>query len=528
MVLNEMPAHNVNGLMLYDCLLASAEKSPEQVAIVADGQRYSYGQLLEASLRLAAWLHARGIKNGNRVVIFMENSWPCAVAVYGILIAGGTFVAINSQTKSEKLAFILNDCEARCLITDDNLSAVYIPAIKETNSLVGVLSAGLAKSIPDMNLVERFDEVISSSKPLEVSDDQGHEKLASIIYTSGSTGLPKGVMLSHRTMVFTTWSLIEYLKLSADDRILLLLPMAFDYGLYQLLMAVKLGATLILERSFTFPADVYNAIEANHITVFPAVPTVFATMINTHRKKRLYFPDVGRVTSTAANLQDDFIPILRDIFPNAMIYSMYGLTECKRVSYLEPELLDKKPGSVGKAIPGTEVFLLTEDGQPAKPGEEGILYVKGPHVMNGYWKNPKLTDYMLKDGQTPGEKVLCTHDRFKMDEDGFLYFISRTDDIIKSRGEKVCPLEVEKILLGIKGIVEAAVIGVEDPVQGSAICAFVVAEPDAGLNERKVKALCLNKLENYMVPHNVIFLDKLPKSENQKIDKQSLKNLVID
>jgi acyl-CoA synthetase (AMP-forming)/AMP-acid ligase II len=258
------------------------------------------------------------------------------------------------------------------------------------------------------------------------------------------------------------------------------------------------------------------------VTVFPGVPTVFAMLLAAHGREPLCFPDVVRVTNTAAALPDDFALRLREVFPNALIYKMYGLTECKRVSYLEPELVDAKPGSVGKAIPGTEIYLLTADGKEVSTGEVGILHVRGPHVMLGYWNRPDLTDVMLKPGKLPGERVLCTQDHFRMDDEGFLYFVGRTDDIIKTRGEKVSPVEVENVLHAIPGIREAAVIGVQDDVLGQAIRAYVVPTAGASLNEREIRARCAARLENFMVPRDIVFCDDLPRTTTGKVSRKAL------
>jgi acyl-CoA synthetase (AMP-forming)/AMP-acid ligase II len=346
--------------------------------------------------------------------------------------------------------------------------------------------------------------------------------LAALIYTSGSTGNPKGVMQTHQSMLFAAHSLTTYLRLAADDRILCVLPLAFDYGLYQLLMSVQLGATLILERSFTFPAQIFARMEEQAVTVFPGVPTIYAMLLSIHGREPLRFPSVTRITNTAAALPDDFVPRLREIFPNALIYRMYGLTECKRVSYLEPELADQLPGTVGKAIPGTEVYLLTAEGQPVPPGETGILYVRGPHVMSGYWNQPELSAHMLKAGRLPGERVLCTQDFFRMDDDGYLYFVGRNDDIIKTRGEKVSPVEVENVMHGIPGIREVAIVGVRDDVLGQAVRAFVVLNPDCTFNEKQIRLQCMAKLENFMVPRDIIFCEDLPKTATGKVSKKLL------
>jgi acyl-coenzyme A synthetase/AMP-(fatty) acid ligase len=206
---------------------------------------------------------------------------------------------------------------------------------------------------------------------------------------------------------------------------------------------------------------------------------------------------------------------------------MYGLTECKRVCYLEPELVDIKKDSVGKAIPGTEVFLLSQDGKPVQPGERGILHIRGPHVMLGYWHKEELSREMLKEGSLPGERILCSNDWFKMDEDGFLYFQGRTDDIIKTRGEKVSPLEIENIIYKLKGIKEVAVIGIPDELMGEAIIAFVTTHGNTEIGEKEILKECAARLELFMIPRQVIFLDEMPKSSNSKIDKKELKKMYL-
>jgi acyl-CoA synthetase (AMP-forming)/AMP-acid ligase II len=287
-------------------------------------------------------------------------------------------------------------------------------------------------------------------------------------------------------------------------------------------MTVHLGATLVLERSFTWPAQVFARMREFGVTVFPGVPTMFAMLLSAHRREPLCFRGVTRVTNTAAALADASATALREVFPDALVYKMYGLTECKRVSYLEPELAELKPGSVGKAIPGTEVWLQSADGGPVPPGETGTLYVRGPHVMLGYWNRPDLTAHMLKPGRLPGERVLCTQDQFRMDADGFLYFVGRSDDIIKTRGEKVSPAEVENAILGIDGIREVAVVGVPDALLGQSIRAYVVAEADAGLDARRIRALCTARLENFMVPQDVVLCAELPRTATGKVSKKAL------
>jgi len=504
--------------LLHDSLLQRGISTARgRTALIVDGRSYDYGDLLQASQLLAGALHSRGIRRGERVAIQLENSWASATAVFGTLIAGGVFVLVNPQTKASKLEFILRDSGARALITESALESICLEALQGLEEPPAVLCAGKPSRAS-----ESLDAALEAAQPLVEPVPVIPVDLAAIIYTSGSTGTPKGVMQTHQAMVFTAGSVIEYLRLTQDDRILCVLPLSFDYGLYQLLMAVALGACLVLERSFTFLGQVLARMRDELVTVFPGVPTIFATLLAAHRRSALCFPTVARVTNTAAALPDEFAGGLREIFPNALIFRMYGLTECKRVSYLDPALIDAKPGSVGKAIPGTEVYLLSPEGKPTPSGEVGTLYVRGPHVMAGYWNRPDLTNEMLRPGKLPGEKVLCTHDLFRMDDEGYLYFVGRTDDIIKTRGEKVSPVEVENALHRIPGVREAAVVGVPDELLGQAIRAYVVADPSAGLTVQSLRADSAAFLEGYMVPTQVILCDNLPRSPNGKVNKQIL------
>ncbi len=508
--------------LLHDSLIRAAAEDAEKLALVVDGQRVSYGDLLDSARRFARALQEQGLQRGDRVVVFTDNSLPCVVSIFGTLLAGGAFVVVNSQTKEDKLAYILSDCEAAFVVTEGTIARVVAQAKERVPSLRAAIKAGGGDALDGML---SFEDLVRAADPEPREAGTIPLDLAALIYTSGSTGNPKGVMMTHGNMVFAAGSLSEYLRLGPEHRILNVLPLAFDYGLYQLLMSVRMRATLVLERSFVYPAQVLKRAEEEQVTVFPGVPTVFATLVSMHEREPLLFPSVERVTNTAAALPPSFHDPLGDIFPNALIFRMYGLTECKRVSYLEPELLDSRPTSVGKAIPGTETLVLDEELRPVQPGETGVLYVRGPHVMAGYWNLPDRTAEMLVDGPLPGERMLCTHDHFTIDEEGFLYFVGRSDDIIKSRGEKVSPAEVEDALYAISGVREAAVVGVPDELLGEAVHAYVAVENGSSLTERDVIAACRAKLESFMVPGRVFFLDELPKTASGKIRKKGLAEL---
>jgi long-chain acyl-CoA synthetase len=525
--------------LLHDSLLVSAAAAPDKTAVIASAEKLSYRELLDRALRLARALQERGVRRGDRVAIFLENDPWVVAGVYGALLAGAAFLVVNAQTKEDKLRYILADSGAAALLTGTQLAPVAaramqrqargreggaaggddgLPALR-TVLLAGKGAETAADTVPRGAALE---EALAAVEPAPLPADTIPLDLAALVYTSGSTGNPKGVMLSHLNMTFAQQSLVEYLRLAADDRILNVLPLAFDYGLYQALMAVHLGATLVLERSFAFPAQVVTRIRDERVTVLPGVPTVFATLLAMHRRQPLALPTVRRITNTAAHLPDTYVPPLREMCPDALIYKMYGLTECKRVCYLEPELVLARPMSVGKAIPGTETFVLDERGEPVPAGVTGVLHVRGPHVMMGYWHLPEETARMLVPGRYPGERMLCTHDLFKVDADGFLYFVGRSDDIIKSGAEKVSPVEVENALSTIPGVREVAVAGVPDELLGQAIRAYVVLDPGVSMDGAEFRRRSLERLEALMAPRDVVFLDELPKTGTGKVRRKDL------
>jgi acyl-CoA synthetase (AMP-forming)/AMP-acid ligase II len=323
-------------------------------------------------------------------------------------------------------------------------------------------------------------------------------------------------------MVSAATSITEYLENDSSDVIINFLPLSFDYGLYQVLMAFKMGARVVLEKSFTYPYVVISKIQSEKVTGFPGVPTVFAILLQLKELHKYNLGSLRYLTNTGAALSRSHIERLRESFPHARLYSMYGLTECKRVSYLPPEELDRRPDSVGKAMPNTEVYIVDEDGSRVGPGEVGELVVRGANVMKGYWKMEEETREVLKPGDHPGESVLYSGDLFRMDDEGFLYFVSRKDDIIKSRGEKVSPKEIENVLYSLPEIVEAAVVGVKDEIIGQAIKAVVVTADGTRLTEKDIIAHCSKNLEDFMVPRVVEFRSSLPKTATGKIRKQEL------
>jgi long-chain acyl-CoA synthetase len=503
--------------LLQENLLEAAAEVPGKDAVVDEYTRRTYAELADDALRFARLLQDDGLQRGDRVALYLDNTAQCAAAIFGVLLAGGAFTFVNPQTKAEKLAFILGDSEASFLVAEAHSAATAAAAVAKAPTVKRVYTTR-GDGVPDE--FADFAIAIASVSPDPATPATIPPDLAALVYTSGTTGQPKGVMMNHQSLVFSVGSIIEYLRLTRDDRILSILPLAFTYGLSQLLIATRLGATLLLERSFTFPTRTLQRMRREEATVFPAVPTVYATILSLSHDAP--YESVRCLTNAAAGLPPAVHDGLRRVFPNAALYRMYGQTECIRVCYLEPDRIDEKPTSVGKAIPGTEAFVLNDDGRPAAPGEVGILHVRGPHIMMGYWHAPELTADKLKDGPYPGERTLITHDHFTVDEDGDLYFVDRSDDIIKTRGEKVSSVEVENTIHDIPGVRQAAVIGVPDELLGQAVRAYVVLHEGATLGERDIIRVCRAKLENFMVPRDVVLVSELPHTESGKVRKKSL------
>jgi long-chain acyl-CoA synthetase len=500
-------------------LTDGAVRHPEKIALIAGGKRVSFADLDRASDRVARTLVVNGLEPGARAAILMDNCWEAVASIFAVLKAGGVFVPLNPSTKHDKLAYILNDCRVSVLITQSRLMPTVNAATVRGTSLLFSLIAGSSPNDLSTSRLS-FEEALTTTEPAILPHPGIELDLAMLMYTSGSTGFPKGVMMTHQNVIAAATSITTYLEISSGDIILNVLPISFDYGLYQVLMAVKTGAAVVLEKVFAFPQTMLDTIKAEKVTMLPIVPTMAAMILQMKSISGADFPDLRSITNTAAALPPAHIERLQGLFPQVKLYSMYGLTECKRCTYLPPDELVRRPGSVGIAIPGTEAYVVRDDGSRAAPGETGELVIRGPHVMKGYWGNPEATARVLRDGPFPWEKVLYTGDLFRTDPEGFLYFVGRKDDIIKSRGEKVSPKEIENVLYQLPEIVEAAVVGVPDPILGHAIEAVVALAAGAELTERDIIRHCATHLEDFMVPKLIRFRDALPKTDSGKISRR--------
>ncbi len=517
-------------VLVHEWLSRSAERFPDKEALIFGEERWTYKQIDSASTRLALSLIESGVKRHDRVVVFLGNCTEAVIAIYGILKAGGTFVVLEGSMKAPKLNYILQNSGARCMITHMEKSKIGQDALSGIGQPYHIVWVGSQFSIPEGFNGKMFgwnQMVPNSSKDDPKSADKLPRiidvDLAALIYTSGSTGEPKGVMSTHHNMVSAARSIVQYIGNSEEDIILDVLPLSFDYGLYQIIMAFMFGGTVVLENSFLYLHAVLNQIVKEKITGFPVVPTILAMLLRMKDVKQYDFSSLRYITNTGAALPVEHIHKFRTLFPNVKIFSMFGLTECKRVGYLDPNLLDDKPGSIGKAMPNCEVFVADENGDEVPDGEKGELIVRGSNVMQGYWNDPRLTEKTYRSGSYPEDRRLYSGDYFKRDGQGFLYFLGRGDDMIKVRGERISAKEIESTLLKMEGVSETAVVGVPDEILGQAVAVFIALESGIQITQKEVMKFCSQNLESFAMPKWIEILKSLPKTPNGKIDKKQLK-----
>lgn len=513
--------------LLYHFLQKTADQFPDKVAIKTNVQSLTFAQLDQQSDSVKNYLSLHDVQRGDRVAILLGNAAETAIAFWGILKAGAVAVPLGAELKADKIAYILNDCHAKMLFSKMEILEASNVDLKTSTPLEKVILTDTPDDVVPEDFHESIAVVIETPaltehlvpEPLSVD-------LSAIIYTSGSTGEPKGVMLTHQNMVAATHSLNTYLGYSNTDKVLCALPLTFDYGLYQMIMSVSTGATLLLEKEFTWPIFLLKTIAQQKATIFPIVPTMLMMVYEQARKKSVDLSSIRAITNTGAALTLDNIQMSKELFPKAQIFSMYGLTECKRCTYLPPEEIDSKPGSVGIAIPNTELWLIDEKGNKIEePNTIGQLVIRGATVMRGYWNKPEKTAEKLKDGVFTGEKVLHTGDYCTLDEDGYLYFKGRMDSVIKSRGIKVSPREVEDAINAFTEVHSCAVVGVPHEKYGEAIYAFITLNEGALLNTVEVLNRCKEQLEAYKVPEFVQIIQDIPRTPNGKFNYIELKKV---
>jgi amino acid adenylation domain-containing protein len=489
-------------LALHALLDDAAAAAPDRLALVGDFGQLTYRQLARRTHAAAAWLRDRGVRRGDRVMLLGANSADLVCACYAVSRLGAVFVVVNDETRPFHLRHILRDAEPALVLADD-------PA--RVPSDTGIPVAALA-ALPG-------PEAGAAPVPWPaISTD-----VACLIYTSGSTAAPKGVVSPHRTMRFAVDAIAGRLGLDADDVIGSFLPMSFDYGLYQVFLAARVGATLALGEPGQVGPGLLARLERWRVTVLPLVPSLAGALLRLGGRDGARRPPALRaVTNTGARLAPETIDALRGQYPDVAVYVMFGLTECKRVAILDPAELSAKRGSVGRPLPDTECLIVDEDGRIAPPGVTGELVVRGPHVMAGYWRAPEQTARRFRPFGSGTERALFTGDLCAMDEDGYLYFRGRFDDVYKSRGHRVSTLEVEAAALRVPGVAEAAVVPPSDDADGARLFVTGTAEPAA------VLAGLRDLLEPAKVPDSVRVLEKLPLSTNRKVDRDRLRRIAVE
>lgn len=485
---------------VHQLLEQSARARPDHPFLIDGAETSTYAQVDAAATRAARGLVARGVARGDRVGLLAPNSSFYVIAYHAILKAGAVVVPLNTAAAPDALGRALVDCEARALVASPR-HAKMLPGITGAAPGVSLVVSALAELDGDGALPD-----------VSASD------LAAIIYTSGSTGAPRGAMLSHGNLVANVRSIVEYLGLGPDDRMMAILPFYYVYGASVLNTHTAVGATVVIENRFAYPNTALDTLERERCTGFSGVPSTFTILLNRSNFRERHLPDLRYVTQAGGAMSPDTTRRLIEALPGKRIVVMYGATEASaRLSYLPPEHLERKLGSIGVPIPGVELRVLRDDRTEAAPGEVGEIVARGPNIMRGYWGAPEETARVLDDDG------YHTGDLARRDEDGFLFIEGRMSDMLKIGAHRVAARAIEDALLAHEAIHEAAVIGVPDEILGEAPYAFVVPRDGAAtLDVRALKEHLARRLPSYAVPARYEQRAELPKNESGKIMKKQL------
>jgi len=513
--------------LFHELVYQSADRNTSSVALIDQKRHLSYPALAEAVQLFAGALCTFGLNRGERVAVYLEKRLETVIALFGTSAAGGAFVPVNPLLKAEQVAYILNDCNVRVLVTSADRLSLLGPVLSQCHDLHTVIIVNEAQqslSIPGLNISSWQQTQTPYAKTVNLPRCIDSD-MAAILYTSGSTGKPKGVVLSHRNLVAGAKSVSQYLNNRPEDRILAVLPLSFDYGLSQLNTAFYVGATAVL-MNYLLPRDILSIIKREQITGLAAVPPLWTQLA------QLNWQDVQTlryITNSGGAMPRTTLAHLRKALPNTEIFLMYGLTEAFRSTYLPPEEVDKRPDSMGKAIPNAEVMVLREDGSHCAPGEPGELVHRGPLVSLGYWNDPAKTAIRFRplsprqSGLTIPELAVWSGDTVRMDEEGYLYFISRRDDMIKTSGYRVSPTEIEEVIYATETVSETAAFGVPHPTLGQAIVIVAVTKAGIDLDKNILLEACKNHLPAFMQPGLIeLRRTSLPRNPNGKIDRKNL------
>jgi long-chain acyl-CoA synthetase len=486
-------------------LLRSAARFPERCAIQDGSQQWTYAQLLAGSRAVAAALRQRGMQAGDRAAIIMANSGEFVAAYYGTLMAGGIVVLLNPAAKSRDFEAWLRNCGARFVFADAQGGEVAraVGELPEPPQVIQAVNRGTsAFGLPETEFVAGGIDA---------------DAAACILYTSGTTGLPKGVVLSHANLAANCASICEYLRLDENDSIVCVLPFYYSYGSSVLHTHLCVGGRIVLEKNFVYPHAVIETLARERATGFAGVPPTFALLLSRVNLASYDLSALRYLTQAGGAMPPALTQRLREALPRAALFVMYGQTEATaRLTYLPPERLDEKLGSVGIPIPGVRVEIRGEGGEPAAAGAVGEIWASGPNIMLGYWGNESASAEVLRDGW------LKTGDMGRGDDDGFIYIVGRRSDMIKAGAHRIHPQDIEDAIAEMPVVQEAAAVGIEDETLGQSVCVFVVPRDGAAVTAMQVQAHCRARLANYKIPKRVEIVATLPRTASGKVRRAEL------
>ncbi|PRZ42489.1 acyl-CoA ligase (AMP-forming) (exosortase A-associated) [Antricoccus suffuscus] len=512
-----------------------ATSNGDAPALTFKDTTFTYAELWAQTQQVAAGLARLGLRSGDRVGVFLDKRIETVTSIFGSSAASAVFVPVNPLLKPAQVVHILNDCDVRVLVTTPERLALLADDLKECDALSSVIlvATGITpKDAPDLGDVDVhqwsvvFDNDGSSSQLRSAIDLD----IAAILYTSGSTGRPKGVVLSHRNLIVGAESVSQYLGNTADDVILAALPLSFDAGFSQLTTAFSAGAHVIL-MNYLLPRDVVRLCEKHSVTGLTCVPPLWI-QIAAQEWPPAATENLRYFANTGGRMPRTTLDKLRDQFPAATPYLMYGLTEAFRSTYLDPAEIDRRPDSIGKAIPNAEVMVVRPDGSPCDFGEEGELVHRGALVALGYWNDPERTAERFRpvpgrnqDWRSP-EVAVFSGDAVVTDNDGFLYFVGRKDEMIKTSGYRVSPTEVEEAAYSTGLVRDVVALGVDDATLGQKILLVVSPSGSDPLDEAALIAAMRHRLPLFMVPSSVVTRSAIPRTPNGKFDRKLLREEV--
>jgi len=510
-------------MLIHNLFEKSVEQFPDKNAVFCKDRWVSYGYLESHANKVANFLFESGVKPGERVAILWDNSIEYVIAYYGILKAGGVVVALNTETTAKSLAYLLQHSDAVACIATRKYFRFLVQALSETPTVKLILSdAEIPPQHREQASFKNFlwDSVMETGMSQRPVTRRIDIDLGAIVYTSGSTGEPKGVMHSHLNVVSNNQAIVEYLALTEHDRIMVVLPFFYVYGKTLLNTHLSVGGSVVIDNRFTYPNVVLDTMEQQKTTGFAGVPSTFMILLDKSTVRSRHFPDLRYVTQAGGAMAPSVQKQVIEAFNPAKLFIMYGATELSpRLTWLPPERLEEKLGSIGIPVPNADAFIADEQGNRLPPHREGEIVGRGSNVMMGYWKNPEGTAKVIRNGG-----LYYTGDMGKMDEEGFLYVVGRSKDILKVGGNRVSAKEIEEAILSHSGISDVAVISVSDHVLGEAAKAFIVLKNGGGISQEDVKKYLAGKLASFKVPKFISFVDTLPKNKSGKIMKNQLKD----